>query len=113
MNKFYLQEEKDLHPMLLNCINKTLDEFDFKRVHTFMKDTNWKWGDTVPDIEELKNTARKLLISSTTTRTHELGGLVAEFVNVRENYDLTIPSTIKYTLRFQLTSISNNVLDVF
>lgn len=46
-------------------INFIMDSFDFEKVHKYMKLDDWKWGiiNAIPTVEELKSTARNLLVS--------------------------------------------------
>ena len=47
--------------------SEIMESFDFESVHNHMQETNWKWfvnsevGTKVPDIEDIKITARDLL----------------------------------------------------
>lgn len=46
-------------------INEVIDFFDFEKVHNVMEFLNWQWqGKGVPEIYELKETARNLIIES-------------------------------------------------
>ena len=46
-------------------IDEIMDNFDFERVHKMMLASDWKWsgddGFCVPDISEIRKTARQLL----------------------------------------------------
>ena len=47
-------------------IDEIMDNFDFERVHRMMNTLDWKWVDgdgefSVPDVPELRKTARRLL----------------------------------------------------
>ena len=47
--------------------SEIMDSFDFESVHAHMEETGWKWynrnteGMKVPDIEDIRHTARSLL----------------------------------------------------
>ena len=45
----------------LTNLEAVFEEFDFNRVHKVMKHLHWHWGDHVPNIIELKDTADRLL----------------------------------------------------
>jgi len=44
-------------------IDYIIDRFDFERVKKFMEIDNWKWGNNIPTLTELKSTALDLLMS--------------------------------------------------
>ena len=47
--------------------SEIMESFDFESVHAYMEETGWKWynrkteGMKVPDIEDIRHTARSLL----------------------------------------------------
>jgi hypothetical protein len=49
-------------------IPRIMERFNFKKVHDYMKSVDHKWvsnnGYEVPEIEDLQNTARRLLVSA-------------------------------------------------
>ena len=45
----------------INTISRIMIQFDFGKVHDHMKSVDWKWRDEVPQIEELRFTAARLL----------------------------------------------------
>ncbi len=45
----------------INEISRIMIQFDFGKVHEYMKSVDWKWIDEVPQIEELRFTAARLL----------------------------------------------------
>lgn len=45
-------------------IGQIVDRFDFQKVHDYMVQTQWKWFDEVPEIEDLKRTATRLLVEA-------------------------------------------------
>lgn len=69
-------------------IEEMIGNFDFNKVHKVMKHLNWKWLDIgVPDIEEMKKTARELLNSLKDKQTYSAtGGFVAR----RNSYDFSL-----------------------
>lgn len=53
-----------LQKKLQSLIDEIMDNFDFHKVHKVMKFLNWRWAfaeEGVPEICELKDTARRLL----------------------------------------------------
>ena len=45
-------------------IDEIMDNFDFEKVHKAMTALDWKWGKGIPDVWELKKSARRLLKTS-------------------------------------------------
>ena len=45
----------------IDTISRIMMQFDFGKVHEHMKTVGWKWRDDVPQIEELRFTAARLL----------------------------------------------------
>ena len=64
-------------------IKKILEEFDFKRVHDSMVALDWRYTDYdenksyIPDIQELKNTAKFCLEHAVKYQLSETGGFLA------------------------------------
>lgn len=79
-------------------IDYILEDFDFKKVHKAMKALNWKWGGEHPEIEDLKNQAKDLLINCAKTKSDQVscGG----FVVTR----LVYKKEVSYELSFVVTS---------
>ena len=73
------------------AIDRILDNFDFKIVKTVMDFLKWKWYSTrarkmvIPDIPEIKSTARRLLIEAANDPKKNsiilTGGLLAEKID--------------------------------
>ena len=63
------------------AIDEIMDWFDFERVHDVMSYLNWEWRDNgVPSIQEMKQTARKLLKESLMEKTTVgTGGFYVEY----------------------------------
>jgi hypothetical protein len=45
-------------------IGQIVDRFDFEKVHRYMVETDWKWFDDVPTLEDLRRTAARLLVEA-------------------------------------------------
>jgi len=48
----------------INQVADIVKRFDFNKVHDYMQKTGWKWRDEVPQIEEIKMTATRLLLEA-------------------------------------------------
>lgn len=59
---------------------KILSDFDFNKVHKVMKSMQWKWGDSIPTISQIKEQAISLLeqvINRPSGTTISCGGFTA------------------------------------
>ena len=45
-------------------ISEIMNRFDFEKVHQYMVATGWKWHDQVPEMEDLRRTALRLLVDA-------------------------------------------------
>lgn len=45
-------------------IEEIMNRFDFEKVHQYMVATGWKWWDQVPEMEDLRQTALRLLVEA-------------------------------------------------
>lgn len=45
-------------------IEEIMNRFDFEKVHQYMVATDWKWLDEVPEMEDLRQTALRLLVEA-------------------------------------------------
>lgn len=45
-------------------IEEIMNRFDFEKVHQYMVATGWKWWDRVPEMEDLRRTALRLLVEA-------------------------------------------------
>jgi hypothetical protein len=45
----------------IDTISRIMMQFDFGKVHEHMKTVGWKWHDEVPELEQLRFTAARLL----------------------------------------------------
>ena len=45
-------------------IEEIMNRFDFEKVHRYMVETDWKWLDEVPQMEDLRRTALRLLVEA-------------------------------------------------
>jgi hypothetical protein len=45
-------------------IDGIMSRFDFEKVHRYMVETDWKWLDEVPQMEDLRRTALRLLVEA-------------------------------------------------
>ena len=72
------------------AINSLIEKFDFVRVHKAMIALNWEWYEiqSTPNIEQLKQHARKLLNDCYEENILQIssGGFVAKLTKHRENY---------------------------
>lgn len=53
-----------MHQIEIDRVSRIIKNFDFFKVHQYMKQVDWKWRDDVPTIEELQLTATRLLIEA-------------------------------------------------
>lgn len=45
-------------------ISQIMERFDFGKVHAYMKESNWKWHEEIPELEDLRRTALRLLVET-------------------------------------------------
>lgn len=89
-------------------IDEIMDTFDFEEVHAWMTHSNWEWGNMdgqarVPDIWEIRQSARERLKQAARTGYSCTGGFTAELT---EDEDENGP-WLKLDLTFGLMSLSD------
>ena len=89
-------------------IDDIMDTFDFEEVHSWMVHSNWTWGNMdgqsrVPDIYEIRQSARERLKQAAATGYSCTGGFTAELT---ENEDENGP-WLKLDLHFGLRTIND------
>ena len=66
-------------------IKNIMENFDFERVHKTMKKLNWKWfisveeGERVPTLNEIKETALKMLHDAIEKYSYSTGGFSVKY----------------------------------
>ena len=69
-------------------IDTIMDIFEFDRVSALMVHDNWTWGESVPDVTEIRQAARKLMRDAVKIKgLISSGGFTAGFThNAEERY---------------------------
>ena len=66
-----------------DLIDEIMDNFDFEKVHRVMTAVEWTWATIggVPEVRDLRTTARKLLKGAFVSGLYGTGGLYATYQN--------------------------------
>ena len=76
-------DEVDIGALERAKIDNIMDNFNFQKVHDYMKSVNWRWAmskEGVPTIDELKKEARRLLVGAVKEKTNlSTGGFRAVY----------------------------------